>query len=161
MKTTAIDPRCSFKIKNSVILTIKCTEIPRNFVFPDGRVRCNTMENLIYMIFKLTLSLNKDYGDSRVIASPCVLNHLALGKTTFEYVHAIDRKIRKAARNRLYLPSDNSNSYFHDNIVDDGLGLPSMRWKSSAERLKRLRTNKSSGFIGDQARTSILKMKLA
>lgn len=78
----------------------------------------------------------------RVMVLPGLYHLLTLGNTTLSCLKKIDTMVRVTIRKWLNLPQDTPNAYFHANVKDGGLSIPSMRWLMLLQGWKRLQGGK-------------------
>lgn len=126
---------------------------------PEGRTLTKPEEQLQGALDKLTkapLKPQQRLFALRVMVLPGLYHLLTLGSTTLSRLKKIDALTRAAARKWLDLPHDVTNAYFHANVNDGGLSIPSMRWLMPLHRKVRLQN-----FIGvGQTTNSYLTQEL-
>lgn len=143
-KKTFVDSEIKFKIGKNTIPSLKRSDewkylgVPFT---PEGKSITKVEGNLIEKLNKLTkapLKPQQRLWAARTIVIPSIMYQLTMGGISFGYLRSIDRTTRKYVRKWLNLPYDCPNAYIHANIKDDGLGIPSLRWKAPAEGWFRL-----------------------
>ncbi|CAL7932983.1 unnamed protein product, partial [Xylocopa violacea] len=143
-KKTIVDASLSFSCGGRKLPALKRTDqwkylgVPFS---PDGRVAANPSEQLAGTLRILTsapLKPQQRLFALRTVVLPGLHHVLALGAMRIGVLNKIDKMVRQAARRWLCLPSDTTVAYFHANVGDGGLGLPSTRWEIPKQRLARL-----------------------
>lgn len=108
---------------------------------PEGRTTCKPEKQLLEAIDKLTkapLKPQQRVFALRVVVLPSLYHILTLGATNLSRLKKVDTLVRGAVRKWLALPHDVVNAYFHANVKDGGLSIPSMRWLMPLHRKERL-----------------------
>lgn len=93
---------------------------------------------------------------------PGLYHLLVLGSTNLSLLNKLDITVRAAVRKWLDLPKDVPNAYFHADVKDGGLSIPSFRWIAPLQRLNRLRNlQKSEGYTeAPQAMEAFLEIEI-
>ncbi|CAL7932962.1 unnamed protein product [Xylocopa violacea] len=144
LKKTAVDVQTKFNCDGRILRTlgrgeeIKYLGIKFN---PQGRSRfkpqdviCPGLENLR----RAPLKPQQRLFALRIGLIPRVYYHLALGDVTISALKTVDVQVRQAVRKWLNLPHDVPTAYFHADVKDGGLGIPSLRWTTPLHRMDRL-----------------------
>lgn len=164
-KKTTINPSCTFKINKAVIPALgrssEWTYLGVRFNV-DG-VRCSSestdIQEKLEKLSKAPLKPQQRLWATRSIVIPSVMYHLVHGHIQFGHLRKLDRTIRKNIRGWLHLPKDCPNAYFHANIKDGGLGVPSLRWWAPLQRLKTLNRLRKNQYLVDNDAISYLNIE--
>ena len=108
---------------------------------PEGRVLVKPEVELKEALLKLTrapLKPQQRLFGVRVMVLPSLYHILTLGGTNLSRLKKVDTLVRGAVRKWIALPHDTVNAYFHANVRDGGLSIPSMRWLMPLRRKERL-----------------------
>lgn len=108
---------------------------------PEGRTIVQPEKLLETALTKLTkapLKPQQRLFGLRVMALPSLYHLLTLGYTTLSRLKKFDTMTRRAVRKWLCLPHDTPNAFFHADVKDGGLSIPSMRWLMPLHRRARL-----------------------
>lgn len=97
------------------------------------------LEEALYKLTKAPLKPQQRLFGLRVMVLPGLYHLLTLGFTTLSRLRKIDTMTRAAARKWLSLPHDTPNAFFHADVRDGGLSIPSMRWLMPLHRRVRLK----------------------
>ena len=98
-------------------------------------------EKLEAMLQKLTKAPLKPQQRLFALRAMVILSQyhvMALGKIQVSVLCKKAKIIRNNIRKWLCLPNDTCNAYFHAEVVDGGLGIPSFKWTVPLGRLNRL-----------------------
>ena len=109
---------------------------------PEGRATVRPREKLEDMLLKLTkapLKPQQRLFALRTMVIPSQYHIMALGKIQISTLCKMDKVIRNNIKKWLCLPNDTCNAYFHAEVADGGLGIPSFRWTTPLLRLNRLK----------------------
>ena len=163
-KKVAIDPKITFQIRGRAIPTLRRSS---EWVYlgvpftPEGRVLNNIRSTLDTKLAKLTKAPLKPQQRLWILRNsviPSMLYLLTTGAIHIGTLRAMDKNIRQAVRRWLNLPPDCVNAYFHADVSDGGLGIPSLRWIAPLQRGRRLEELKTSSYIyGTTADSFLLK----
>ncbi|CAK9834488.1 Retrovirus-related Pol polyprotein from type-2 retrotransposable element R2DM [Anthophora retusa] len=143
-KKTVVDASCIFKCAGKTLPALKRSDqwtylgVPFT---PDGRVAVDPVKKLQETLAKLTsapLKPQQRLFGLRTVVLPGLYHVLGLGGMRLGVLNKIDRVSRAMVKRWLRLPHDTTSAYFHANIKDGGLGIPSMRWEIPRQRMKRL-----------------------
>lgn len=144
MKKSVVDGKTKFTCLNRQLPSLqredewKYLGIPFT---PEGRTVIQPEKQLEDALDRLTrapLKPQQRMFGLRVMVLPSLYHLLTLGNTTLSRLKKIDTMTRAAARKWLCLPHDTPNAFFHADVKDGGLSLPSMRWLMPLHRRKRL-----------------------
>lgn len=108
----------------------------------NGRAKVTVVDELRKKLEYLTKAPYKP--QQRLFALRCYLlpgvyHKLVLGKTNLGHLRRADILVRRYVRQWLDLPHDVPVGYFHADIKDGGLGVPSLRWAMPRLRVSRLK----------------------
>lgn len=109
---------------------------------PEGRVKTDPISTLKISINKITkapLKPQQRMFALRTMILPSIYHQLTLDETPIGVLNKIDASIRASIRKWVNLPHDVPIAYFHANVKDGGLSIPSMRWLMPLHRTHRLR----------------------
>lgn len=127
---------------------------------PEGRLLArptDAYQAAIDILSKAPMKPQQRMFGLRVMVLPSLYHGLTLGRTNISVLKKLDNMTRAAARKWLALPSDTVKSYFHADVSDGGLSLPSMRYVIPILRLRRLRSlGESIRPTDDSAESSFL-----
>lgn len=144
-KKSVVDPLVKFRCGGRMLPALSRTEQWRylGVMFsPEGRVAGQPVQALKLAVEQLTKAPLKPqqrmYG-LRVVVLPGLYHQLTLGETSVSVLRKVDKVSRAAVRQWMCLPHDTPNAYFHAEIKDGGLSVPSVRWLMPLRRLERLR----------------------
>lgn len=144
LKKTAVDTTSTFKCNNDTLPSLRRTDEWRYLGIrfnAEGRTKYRPTEvlhPLLESLSKAPLKPQQRLFALRNIIIPKLYHQLALGAITIGMLNKADKILRGAARRWLGLPHDIPIAYFHTNIKDGGLGIPSLRWVAPLQRLGRL-----------------------
>lgn len=108
---------------------------------PEGRTKIQPevqLKEALEKLSKAPLKPQQRLFALRVMVLPGLYHLLTLGNTTLSRLKKIDAVTRAAVRKWVCLPHDTVNAYFHANVRDGGLSIPSMRWLMPLHRKLRL-----------------------
>lgn len=143
-KKTVVDSKQKFYCYNQVMPSLKRADewkylgVPFT---PEGRSlghEENQLKSALAKLTKAPLKPQQRMFALRVMVLPGLYHLLTLGNTTLSKLKKIDTMVRGAVRKWLGLPNDVPNAYFHANVKDGGLSIPSMRWLMPLRRRERL-----------------------
>lgn len=166
-KKTVIDSSCKFKINNIQIPTLTATSewTYLGVTFGADGVRChdvmNSLEQKLARLTKAPLKPQQRLWAIRSVLIPGVMYQLVHCRVKFGYLKTLDKKIRMTLRKWLHLPKDCPNAYFHTNIRDGGLGVPSLRWWAPLQRLKALKRLGKNHFLQAKRTTTYLNSMIS
>lgn len=144
LKKTAVDVQTKFHCEGRTLRTLGRGEEIKYLGIkftPEGRSRFTPQSVICPSLEKLTQAPLKP--QQRLFALrfgliPRVYYHLALGDVTISALKKVDVQVRQAVRKWLNLPHDVPTAYFHAEVKDGGLGIPSLRWTAPLHRMGRL-----------------------
>ncbi|CAK9799136.1 Retrovirus-related Pol polyprotein from type-2 retrotransposable element R2DM [Anthophora plagiata] len=108
---------------------------------PQGRARFKPQDIICPGLEELTrapLKPQQRLFALRFALIPRVYYHLALSDVTISALKKVDVQVRQSVRKWLNLPHDVPTAYFHAEVKDGGLGIPSLRWTAPLHRMGRL-----------------------
>lgn len=84
--------------------------------------------NLLEKVKRAPLKPQQRLFILRVYVIPKLYHQLVLGRTRMANLKEMDTKVRTAIREWLRLPHDTPVAFFHAEVAEGGLGIPSIRW---------------------------------
>ena len=152
-KKVAIDAGINFSIRGRQIPALKRSS---EWVYlgvpftPEGRVLNNirsTLDGKLRKLTKAPLKPQQRLWVLRTSVLPSVLYLLTTGAIHIGLLRSLDRMVRQYVRKWLALPPDCINAYFHAEVKDGGLGIPSLRWVAPLQRRRRFEALQKSSYI--------------
>ncbi|CAL7932959.1 unnamed protein product [Xylocopa violacea] len=146
LKKTAVDINTKFYVDGRVLRTLERDQEIKYLgvrFSAQGRRKFKPHEVIgpgLESLTKAPLKPQQRLFALRTGLIPRVYYHLALGDVTISALKGIDVQIRHAVRKWLNLPHDVPTAYFHADVKDGGLGVPSLRWLAPLHRLNRLQS---------------------
>lgn len=166
-KKTVIDARERFRCLGRLIPALKRSDdwkylgVPFT---PEGRLMCNPLDRLKTEIEHLRaapLKPQQRLFALRTMVIPGLYHLLVLGATNISLLTKLDVAIRGTVRKYLDLPHDVPNAYFHADVKDGGLSIPSFRWIAPLQRYHRLKgLTTTAGETGPDAMKRFLEMEI-
>lgn len=142
-KTTAVDP-APFTIGGrqapSLVRSSKWRYLGVEYS-PDGASKVRPLEDLAPKLERLTRAPLKPQQRLHALRStviPQLYYRLALGRVQLGCLKKADRIVRQCVRQWLCLPHDVPMAFFHADVADGGLGIPSLRYVAPLYRIGRL-----------------------
>lgn len=156
-KRSVVDASHTFKCAGQAIPALKRSDdwkylgVPFT---PEGRLASTPMIQLrrdINTLNAAPLKPQQRLFTLRTVVLPSLYHHLVLGLSNISLLNKLDIEIRKAVRKWLVLPHDVPNAYFHADVKDGGLSIPSLRWIIPLQRLHRIKNLKiiENGVVPD------------
>lgn len=97
------------------------------------------LNEFIKILTKAPLKPQQRVFGMKNVVLPGLYHQLTLSRITIGTLKKADKITRVALKKWLNLPHDVPTAYFHADVADGGLGIPSMRWNMPVIRLSRLR----------------------
>lgn len=143
-KKTVIDAGVSFSCSGTKIPALKRTDdwkylgVPFT---PEGRLMSDPLDRLkrdINTLSRAPLKPQQRLFTLRTVVIPSLYHLLVLGSTNISKLNKLDVLVRRTCRKWLDLPHDTPNPYFHCDVSEGGLSIPSLRWTVPIQRYNRL-----------------------
>ncbi|CAD6238435.1 GSCOCG00012534001-RA-CDS, partial [Cotesia congregata] len=143
-KKTVIDANQTFLCRGQRIPALKRSDewkylgVPFS---PTGKLCCDPCGKLnenLKILKAAPLKPQQRLFVLRTTVIPSLYHLLVLGNTTISLLNKLDKMVRASVRNWLMLPHDVANAYFHSDVLDGGLSIPSFRWTVPLQRFHRL-----------------------
>lgn len=109
---------------------------------PEGRLMGRPLDKLkedLSVVAAAPLKPQQRLYALRTVILPSLYHQLVLGRTNVSLLNKLDTVMRSSVRKWLALPHDVPSAYFHADVKDGGLSLPSLRWIIPLQRFHRLR----------------------
>ena len=142
-KRTVVEQR-TFKIAGRVAPALKRTEEWVYLGIPfsaEGKSKFKPqieLEGKLSRLTKAPLKPQQRLYALRTVLIPQLYHRLTLGSVLIGCLKKTDRLIRNTVRKWLGLPHDTPIAFFHAQVDQGGLGLPSLRWHAPLLRKERL-----------------------
>lgn len=143
-KKVVVDAKHTFECCNNKIPALKRSDdwkylgVPFT---PEGRLKVSPLNKLkkeLDIITKAPLKPQQRLFILRTMIIPGLYHLLVLGSTTLSLLNRLDITVRTAIRKWLCFPQDVPRSYYHADMKDGGLSIPSYRWTVPLQRKNRL-----------------------
>lgn len=144
-KKTVVDAREAFRCLGQPIPALKRSDewkylgVPFT---PEGRLMVNPLSRLSIETEQLRaapLKPQQRLFALRTVVIPGIYHLLVLGSTNISLLNRLDVSVRSTNRKWLDLPHDTPTAYFHADVKDGGLSIPSFRWTAPLQRYYRLK----------------------
>ena len=109
---------------------------------PEGRAVTDPVQKLREQLGKLSaapLKPQQRLFALHTVVTPSLYHLLTFSKIYMSVLKKLDKVTRASIKRWLNLPHDTPTAYFHADVGDGGLGIPSLRWTIPLLRLNRIR----------------------